>query len=351
MKRKALFSVILSIITMFLLTATGFASVGQKEVKLNYNNIKIFLDNEIVCPADESGKYVEPFIIDGTTYLPVRSVAAAMDLSVNWDGSTKTISLTSGAEAGKSVSVVIPKTEARSVLALASYNNIRITLDGATITPKDANGNSVEPFIIDGTTYLPVRGIASALGLSVSWDGTNKTVLLSSKDGTSDTNVSVPETGWVKVDGATASFLIKGALEGKVVYRNGAYWAEKNYVDSYTNENIVSIVDISGGGRTPEQEFVDHVNSNTVVTEAEKWIKPSELSYVVTQIGIQKIMQGQLATSSVSEIEILQYCMPSIPSNFVESPKSGEYDGIRVKVENGEILLNQSDLENKGFIN
>lgn len=59
-----------------------------------------------------------------------------------------------------------------------SYNDIKITLDGQEITPIDANGNSVEPFIIDGTTYLPVRGIASALGLDVSWDQTTKTVQL-----------------------------------------------------------------------------------------------------------------------------------------------------------------------------
>lgn len=59
-----------------------------------------------------------------------------------------------------------------------SYNDIKITIDGQEITPLDANGNSVEPFIIDGTTYLPVRGIASALGLDVNWDQASKTVQL-----------------------------------------------------------------------------------------------------------------------------------------------------------------------------
>ena len=43
-----------------------------------------------------------------------------------------------------------------------SYSDIKITLDGEELIPSDANGNYVEPFIIDGTTYLPVRGIASA---------------------------------------------------------------------------------------------------------------------------------------------------------------------------------------------
>lgn len=59
------------------------------------------------------------------------------------------------------------------------YNNIKITLNGNAVTPKDAGGNAVEPFIIDGTTYLPVRAISNALGLGVDWDGTTNTVKLS----------------------------------------------------------------------------------------------------------------------------------------------------------------------------
>lgn len=63
-----------------------------------------------------------------------------------------------------------------------SYNDIKITLDGKEIIPKDANGNYVEPFIIDGTTYLPVRGISSALGLGVGWDQSTHTVQLTSQE-------------------------------------------------------------------------------------------------------------------------------------------------------------------------
>ena len=44
------------------------------------------------------------------------------------------------------------------------YRDIKLTVDSQEVTPKDAQGNKVEPFIMNGTTYLPVRGIASALG-------------------------------------------------------------------------------------------------------------------------------------------------------------------------------------------
>ena len=60
----------------------------------------------------------------------------------------------------------------------AYYNNIRLVIDGELITPKDANGNIVEPFIYNGTTYLPVRAVGEALGKEVSWEGSTHTVYI-----------------------------------------------------------------------------------------------------------------------------------------------------------------------------
>lgn len=62
-------------------------------------------------------------------------------------------------------------------------NGIRIVLDGEELEPKDANGNRVEPFIYNGTTYLPVRAVAEALGKPVYWDGPEFTVYLGDMDG------------------------------------------------------------------------------------------------------------------------------------------------------------------------
>lgn len=63
----------------------------------------------------------------------------------------------------------------------ATYNNIKIYVDGKEIQPKDANGKKVEPFISDGTTYLPIRAISQALGKSVDWDGKSYSVYVGGK--------------------------------------------------------------------------------------------------------------------------------------------------------------------------
>ena len=60
------------------------------------------------------------------------------------------------------------------------YRNISVTLDGEKLDLRDAKGNAVDPFMFEGTNYLPVRALAESLGLSVSWDGANATVVLTS---------------------------------------------------------------------------------------------------------------------------------------------------------------------------
>lgn len=58
------------------------------------------------------------------------------------------------------------------------YQDIKISLDGVVLDLRDAKGNTVEPFKFGGTNYVPARALAEALGLTVSWDGANSTVVL-----------------------------------------------------------------------------------------------------------------------------------------------------------------------------
>ncbi len=68
------------------------------------------------------------------------------------------------------------------------YNNIKIYIDGGEIVPKDANGNTVEPFTMNGTTYLPVRAISNAFGKDVEWDGATQSVYIGKRDQTKPDN-------------------------------------------------------------------------------------------------------------------------------------------------------------------
>ena len=90
------------------------------------------------------------------------------------------------------LSVFIPVTAFAESMTKAiniTYDNIKIVIDGKTVEPKDANGNKVEPFIVNGTTYLPVRAVGESIGKEVNWDSITKTVYLGVK--TQDTTGQV----------------------------------------------------------------------------------------------------------------------------------------------------------------
>ena len=59
-----------------------------------------------------------------------------------------------------------------------TYDNIKVYKDNVLCETKDANGTVVEPFIYNGTTYMPVRGTANLAGMDVTWDGATKSVYL-----------------------------------------------------------------------------------------------------------------------------------------------------------------------------
>ena len=58
------------------------------------------------------------------------------------------------------------------------YTGVNIYVDDTKLNPKDANGNPVEAFIYNGTTYLPVRAVGEAVGKTVQWEGKTSSVYI-----------------------------------------------------------------------------------------------------------------------------------------------------------------------------
>lgn len=117
------------------------------------SDVKIVIDGQQLIAKDANGTVVYPIIKEGTTYLPVRAIGQAFGKAVDWDEETNTVFV------GDKGDMLQLYTE-----------TVKIVIDGVTIDPRDADGNSVAPFIENGTTYLPVRAIGEAFGKNVAWD-------------------------------------------------------------------------------------------------------------------------------------------------------------------------------------
>jgi hypothetical protein len=82
---------ILAITMFFSIVITVSGESISKEITAHYNNIKIYINNDLISPKDANGNEIEPFIYNGTTYLPVRAVAEAFNEEVSWDGNTNSV--------------------------------------------------------------------------------------------------------------------------------------------------------------------------------------------------------------------------------------------------------------------
>lgn len=82
------------IFTLILVTSINVFATGivRRKIDVVYNNIKLVVDGKPVAfGKDSAGKQIEPFIHNGTTYLPVRAVGEALGKKVDWDGKTQTV--------------------------------------------------------------------------------------------------------------------------------------------------------------------------------------------------------------------------------------------------------------------
>lgn len=94
MKRKSKF--ILALVLMLVFSTVVFAA-RKVNITVTYDNIKVVVDGrEVQFGKDTKGKQIEPFIYNGTTYLPLRAVAEALGKQVQWDKNTNTAFLGDG---------------------------------------------------------------------------------------------------------------------------------------------------------------------------------------------------------------------------------------------------------------
>jgi uncharacterized protein YkwD len=116
---------------------------------------------------------VPPTIVENRTLVPVRAIFEALGIEISWDDRTKTVSAFKG---DTTITLPVGKN-------IAYKNGMQIQMD-------------VPPIIIDGRTLVPVRFISENLGLLVNWDGSSRTVSITSaiKPGTTEVIDSTDNT-------------------------------------------------------------------------------------------------------------------------------------------------------------
>ena len=79
--------------------------------------------------------------------------------------------------------LAVPAGAALSSKTIQVLTGADIYIDGVEMKPTDANGNPVETFVYNGTTYVPLRAVSEYLGENVQWDGANQRVYIGETPG------------------------------------------------------------------------------------------------------------------------------------------------------------------------
>ncbi|QRG68836.1 stalk domain-containing protein [Brevibacillus choshinensis] len=82
------------VLTAGLFPASSDAQVAKKNLAATYNNIKVLYNGNQVSTT------IEPFIVNGTTYIPLRMMAGVFNKDITWDGTNYTINVKDQADPG-----------------------------------------------------------------------------------------------------------------------------------------------------------------------------------------------------------------------------------------------------------
>lgn len=92
--KKGFLAGVLTTLLVMCMVGSASATVAKVQKEIEYRDIKVSLDGEVLDLRDAKGNVVEPFMFGGTNYIPARALAEALGLEVAWDSANATVVLT-----------------------------------------------------------------------------------------------------------------------------------------------------------------------------------------------------------------------------------------------------------------
>lgn len=173
--------------------------------------VNLYVDGKLYIPTDVNGKIVEPFVYNGTTYLPARAISKVFNTDIEWkNGSVYVTSKDNektyyidenGNKIYFTIYPEIPITNRQPYKnlinkTLVGNKGMKIFYNGNLFTPTDVNGNVVETYVFNGTTYLPVRAISNLFNAEISWSESLNGVIINRNQ----FNYEVPDDDYYYID-------------------------------------------------------------------------------------------------------------------------------------------------------
>ena len=164
--------------SFLLLLCVFFLVVCPSEGKAAAVQSKIILDGTEITMPDK----VQVEVVNDNVMIPIRVVVENLKFNVNWNEKEKSVTIQQNS---KVISLTVDKDE--------------VTVDGKKVILNTA------PQVKNSSVIVPIRFVSEQMGLTVSWDNTDKTVYLTSAEPGSVDNGQANTDTDVKVDLPTST--------------------------------------------------------------------------------------------------------------------------------------------------
>lgn len=77
-------------------SSVATSAIVTKNLQAQYMGITLQVNGQTVTPTDGKGNPVEPFAVDGTIYVPIRTLGEVLGKPAQWDGEKRTVTIGQG---------------------------------------------------------------------------------------------------------------------------------------------------------------------------------------------------------------------------------------------------------------
>lgn len=234
-------------LTLLLLLPVGtiYGEQQSKTIEVFFAPIHFVVDDKELAPPEGQ----QGFIYEGSTYVPLRFIAYALNKAVEWDGVTYTVTLQEPSDKDKTIireynlnrsvrESQVNKSESIKLtptMLEVYFEKVTYLFDGQKKQPSE----NLPGMIYDGSLYVPMRFLSESIGKEVKWDPETYTVAAKSasvvtkpeeKPAATDKPATDKPTGTTTTPGGTGS--TGGGGGGGVIITKPTYESLKADADT-----------------------------------------------------------------------------------------------------------------------
>jgi hypothetical protein len=182
------------------------------------------ISTQIIMNNTKINTGIPPQIIKDRTYVPLRAIAEGLGSTISWDASQRKVTV-----------------EKADKLIEFTIGNPEVTVNSKKVTVETA------PYIVEGSSMLPLRFISEQFGLKVTWDSSTNTVYLNNS---TLTNLSTPiehivvvieeNHSYDQIVGSSSAPYMKSLIDQGALFTNAhgvTHPSQPNYLALFSGSN------------------------------------------------------------------------------------------------------------------